>query len=78
MKITENIQRLLEKNNITKNKMAVETGISSGLVGDWFAGRKQPSLKNAVKIADYFGVSIDYLVGRTDNLEINQSKLKEN
>ena len=71
MNITEKILLLLEQNNITKNKLAVQTGISSGLIGDWVAGRKQPSLKNAVKIADYFNVSIDYLTGRTDNPQIN-------
>jgi len=57
---------LIEKNNVNKNKLAVKTGISSGLISDWEFGRKSPSLKNAIKIADYFNVSLDYLVGRTD------------
>lgn len=31
-----------------------------------------PKLENLIKLADYFDVSIDYLVGRTDNPEINR------
>jgi transcriptional regulator with XRE-family HTH domain len=72
LKIIERILALIEKHGITKNKLAVETGISSGLIGDWVAGRKEPSLKNIVKIAEYFNVSIDYLVGRTDNTKVNK------
>lgn len=64
LKIIERILQLIEKEGITKNKLAVKTGISSGLIGDWVAERKVPSLKNAIKIADYFNVSLDELVGR--------------
>jgi len=71
VKTVEKLLNLLGENNITRNKLAVATGISSGLIGDWVAGRKEPSLKNAVKIADYFGVSIDWLVGRTENPDVN-------
>jgi transcriptional regulator with XRE-family HTH domain len=73
MKIVERMLYLIEKHGISKNKLSVQTGISSGLIGDWVAGRKEPSLKNAVKIADYFNVSLDYLVGRTEIPEINKS-----
>jgi len=72
MKTVERMTYLIQKKRINKNKLSVGTGISSGLMGDWVAGRKEPSLKNAVKIADYFGVSLDYLVGRTDNPEVNK------
>ena len=66
------ILKLIEENNITQYKLSVDTGISSGLISDWVAGRKDPSLKNALKIADYFNCSIDYLVGRTDKREVNR------
>jgi len=32
----------------------------------------EPGMGNLIKIADYFEVSIDYLVGRTDNPKINE------
>ena len=35
-------------------------------------GRASPEMKGLIGLADYFGVSIDYLVGRTDNPEINR------
>lgn len=31
-----------------------------------------PRADNLAKIADYLGVSVDYLLGRTDNLDINK------
>jgi transcriptional regulator with XRE-family HTH domain len=73
MKIVERTLYLIEKHDLTKNKLSVQTGISSGLIGDWVARRKEPSLRNAIKIADYFDVSLDYLVGRTEIPEVNKS-----
>lgn len=35
-------------------------------------GDTEPGMGNLIKIADYFEVSIDYLVGRTDNPSINK------
>ena len=66
MKTVERTLLLMEQHNINKNKLSVNIGISSGEIGDWVAGRKQPSLKDAVKIAQYFNVSLDYLVGLSD------------
>nr|WP_308545388.1 XRE family transcriptional regulator [uncultured Lachnoclostridium sp.] len=38
---------------------------------------KQPSAEKLNEIADYFGVSVDYLLGRTDNLSNENNNLKE-
>ncbi len=35
-------------------------------------GIKIPTVNNLVKIADYLGVSVDYLLGRTDNPVVNK------
>ena len=65
-KVAERILHLIEIHNINRNKLAVATGISSGLIFDWTMANKSPSLKNAIKVAQYFGVSLDYLVGLKD------------
>lgn len=57
---------LLNERGITAYRLAKETGISERLVGYWKEGGKTPSLENLIKLADYFGISIDYLVGRTN------------
>ena len=40
-----------------------ELGISSGAVSMWKTGARRPRTDQLQKIADYFGVSIDYLLG---------------
>ncbi len=35
-------------------------------------GEREPDLKTLVLLADYFNVSVDYLLGRTDNPIINK------
>lgn len=66
---------LFEKRNITAYKLAKDTGISQGLMGEYKKGIKQPTIQNLYKIADYFNVSVDYLLGRTDYPEINNGKV---
>ena len=63
---------LLQKKNITAYFVAKETSISQGLMNEYKNGVKLPTLNNIVKIADCLGCSVDYLLGRTDNPEINK------
>jgi transcriptional regulator with XRE-family HTH domain len=63
---------LLQKRHITSYKIAKETGIPKSIVYEWTAGIRAPTIDNLIKIADYFNVSTDYLLGRTDNPEINK------
>ena len=58
--------------NITAYQIAKATGISQGLMNEYKNGIKIPTVNNLVKIADYLGVSVDYLLGRTDNPVINK------
>ena len=41
-------------------------GLAQSTVGGWEAGRREPTFDTLVKIADFFGCSADYLLGRTD------------
>lgn len=63
----ERFKTLLEKNDVTAYKVAKETNISQGLMREYQKGIKTPSSQNIIKIADYFGCSVDYLLGRTDS-----------
>lgn len=62
----------LQSHNLTAYKVAKETGISQGLMGEYKRGEKLPEINNLIKIANYLDVSIDYLVGRTDKPEVNR------
>lgn len=66
----EIFQRLLDEKGITAYKVAKETGISTATLSSWKKGRYTPKKEKLQKIADYFGVRLEYLTGaspyRTD------------
>lgn len=57
--------QLCIKQNTKPNPVAKDLGISSGVLTKWKSGGI-PNGETLSKIADYFGVSVDYLLGRTD------------
>ncbi len=69
---TEKFVEVLQKRNITPYRIAKETGISQGLMAEYKNGVKLPTINNLVKIADYLDCSIDYLLGRTENSQMNR------
>ena len=61
---------LMKERNVIPVKISKETGISSGLISDYRSGRSVPATENLIKIADFFNVTTDYLLGRTiDNVK---------
>ncbi|MFR7606008.1 MAG: helix-turn-helix domain-containing protein [Oscillospiraceae bacterium] len=58
---------LMKEHGISSKKLSDDTKISTGNISDWKSGRSQPSLDKIRILADYFNVSIDYLLDRTDN-----------
>lgn len=75
MTTTEKIQILLNNNNISAYKLSQTIGLNKTFFTDWKSGKAKPSADALSKIADYFNVSVDYLLGRTDNPNFN-SELK--
>ena len=66
----ERTLELIEKKNISKNKLLTDLKLSKNSFVDWQNRGTIPSAETIEKIADYFGVTTDYLLGRTD--DINQ------
>ena len=62
----------ISTHTITAYQIAKATGISQGLMNEYRNGVKIPTVNNLVKIADYLGVSVDYLLGRTENPVVNK------
>ena len=61
------ISSLCDSRGITGSKMCAETGISKGLLTDLKMGRRTGvSAVTAQKIADYFGVTVGYLLGKEE------------
>lgn len=59
----DKISRLIEQNGITQADLARATGISTGLISQWKKRTQKPSAEKLALVADYFGVSVDYLMG---------------
>ncbi|MBQ9866776.1 MAG: helix-turn-helix transcriptional regulator [Lachnospiraceae bacterium] len=59
-----NLENLCKSRNITPNKLAKELNFSNAIATAWKKG-SPPNTERLIKIADYFGVSTDYLLGRT-------------
>ena len=57
---------------ITQLKMALDLNMSQNTISRYETGEREPGLAELVKIADYLNVSVDYLLERTENPEINK------
>lgn len=66
------IKELRKQKRITQLKMAIDLNTSQNTISRYENGEREPGLCDLVKIADYFNVSVDYLLERTDNPNINK------
>lgn len=55
-------EQLLQERGITAYKVSKETGVTQSTLSDWKRGRSTPKTDNMKKIADYLGVTVDYLM----------------
>lgn len=61
----EIFEQLLQKYDVTPYKVAKAAGVTQTALSNWKSGRSTPTTKTLQKIADYFGVTIDYLMNGT-------------
>ena len=72
----ERTLKLIEREKISKNKLLTDLGLGKNSFVNWSERGTIPSAETIEKIADYFGVTTDYLLGRTD--DINQKPGESN
>jgi transcriptional regulator with XRE-family HTH domain len=63
----DRLKELRKSKKLMQKHIAGLLEISDRQYRSYEAGEVDPPLSNAEKLADYFGVSLDYLTGRTDN-----------
>ena len=73
----KNVILLLEQNGITKNKMLVDLQLGKNSMVNWENRNTIPNGKTLNKIAEYFNVSTDYLLGKAENARSVIDKLSE-
>ncbi len=54
----------MQAEGISQYALAKKLGISQSTISNWLNGKKEPSIESLWKIADYFGESVDYIIGR--------------
>ncbi len=64
---SERLENLLRKNGITANKMLTDLELSRNSIVDWRKRGTIPGAEIVADIAEYFGVSIEYLLGREES-----------
>lgn len=69
----ERLSSLIEENGMNNLSLSKEIGTSDSLIGNWRKEKKLPSFEKLLLLADFFGVTLDYLCfrsnERTDDIE---------
>lgn len=68
MDFIERLESLLKEKGVSATKMSLDLGFSKDAAFNWKKRGTIPSGEMLAKVADYFGVTVDYLLGRVDTL----------
>lgn len=66
------LKELRKAKGISQLKLAMDLSMNQNTISRYETGSHQADYETLIKIADYFNVSIDYLLGRTDNPIMNK------
>ena len=66
------LREIRKAKGISQLKLAMDLNTNQNTISRYETGEREPEINELIKIADYFNVSIDYLVGRTKNPEMNK------
>ena len=65
-KFPKRLKALRQKKSVSQTELSKQLHYGYTAVANYEGGRNEPSFDVLIKIADYFGVTIDYLLGRED------------
>lgn len=63
---------IVQEKGLSLYKVSKDTMIPKTIIYDWASGNREPVSEYLKTLADYLDVSVDYLLGRTDNPNINR------
>lgn len=75
--VATRIKEAAKLRNIAIKTLLTECGLSKNALSSMLSGGSMPKSENLAKIADYLDCSVDYLLGRTETLEINRGKAND-
>jgi transcriptional regulator with XRE-family HTH domain len=65
------LKELRNKKKISQIKLSIDLNINQNTISRYENGVREADYKTLIMFADYFDVSLDYLLGRTENPKIN-------
>ena len=71
------LSALRKSRGLSQRQAAADLGISQALLSHYENGAREPGLPFVVKVCDYYGVSADYLLGRTNFSDGYAERLEE-
>ena len=66
-----NLKRLRKDRGLTQISLMMQTGIEQALLSKYENDERVPPTETLLRLADFYNVSIDYILCRTDNPKIN-------
>ena len=63
----ERLRALRLERGLGQNQLAKELGLSNASISYWETGKQEPSASAIFKLAHFFGISSDYLIGLSDD-----------
>ena len=66
------LKELRKARHITQIRLAMDLYMTQNTISRYETGEREPGMTELIRIADYFNISIDYLLERTDNPEMNR------
>ena len=67
-----NLRKLRESKGLTQIALQMATGIEQSLLSKFENGERIPPTETLINLADFYGVSMDYIMCRTDNPKANK------
>ena len=65
--LSERLKQLRKRDGLSQTEFAKKFNISTGTIGNWETGAREPDASTLMKIAKFFNVTVDYLLGETDD-----------
>lgn len=66
------LKELRKKRGMSQLRLAIELEMNQNSISRYESGEREADYRTLIRLADYFNVSIDYLLERTDNPTVNR------
>lgn len=70
--MNNNLRKLRTDKNLTQIAVQMATGIEQALLSKFENGERIPPTESLIRLAEFYNVSMDYIMCRTENPEINK------